>query len=105
MSTANKCQRRKKQKSKSSIYEPKKVNLHKWKGTERKIKRTDRFHKQCKCGFYMPDEYSECDSCFMAEFNFDTRYEGYDYLCSNPLVPLDEVLRVLRLIQGYYVKF
>lgn len=81
----------------------KKVTIGKWKGREYKLTKQDRFKKQCgqtryKCDNYIPDEYKLCDFCFLAQFGFDTTHDALDHLGLVDLVPQDQVLRVLRII-------
>lgn len=57
-------------------------------------------------GGYIPDEYSQCDFCFMSQFDFRTCYDALDHLCMTELLNKDDVLRVLRvLMDGVVVDF
>lgn len=50
------------------------------------------------CLGFIPDEYTLCDSCLVGRFGFSTTHDSLDHLCSTELVPLDEVVRVLRTL-------
>lgn len=72
----------------------------------RKLDNKERWTKKCpKCKTsYIPNEYRECDYCFLGQFKFSTQYDALDFLCFKELIPEAEVLRVLRIINdGVYV--
>jgi len=75
-----------------------------YKERTRKMSRKDRYTKKCKCGGFIPDEYTKCDGCFLGQFGFSVTYDALDHLCFKELIPQDEVLRLLRILKdGVFV--
>ena len=73
---------------------------------KRIMDRKEQWTKKCSCGCYIPNDYTLCDSCFLAQFKFDTTYDALDHLCLTELIPRDQVLAVLRnLYNETYVQF
>lgn len=68
----------------------------------RVMPRKERWTKKCKCGSYIPKEYEKCNYCLLDSVGLagKTTYDALDFLGLKDLLPQDDVIDVIRNLNG-----